>query len=356
MSKNARYFALSLINLFLSLVGIAVSVKLAAVHMALMRGELTGGAACGSGGGVLDCHAVALSPWASFLGFPLAYWGILGYTAALLLSVISLQFKEYAALNKSPGEFFESLPESFGVFVPGPEKPVAWFFFGVTAIVAAGIFSFYLFLSQFNQKELRRQVADFVRKTTPAELRVGDSPTRGGKTPVLHVIEFSDFLCPACQKASRFNEVMLGAYADKVAFTFKHFPMSTDCNPTIRENSHPEACRVAEVAACAGEQGKFWEFHDRVYQKGPEHKLEDLPADAKAAGLDGRKFDDCLAAGRGKEIVKNDVEDGRILNIRQTPTYLLNGIYVEGTMTPPVFEAFFQAIGEKNKKDGPKKP
>ncbi|MBI2094584.1 MAG: thioredoxin domain-containing protein [Candidatus Omnitrophica bacterium] len=397
-----------LINFFLSLLGLAVTVKLAAVHTALMRGELTGGAACGSGTGVLDCHAVALSPWASFLGFPLAYWGILGYAAALVLSIVSLQFKASAekallclaalaafsvavdlylffvmwrqihrlcllclatygvnaalllgsavAWGKSPREFLKSLPGSLAAFFPGPEKPVAWFFFGVTATVAAGIFSFYILLSQFNQKELRRQVADFVQKTPAVETRPGDSPTRGGRTPALRVVEFSDFLCPACQKASRFNEVMLGAYADRVAFTFKHFPMSVDCNPAVKENSHPAACRTAEAAACAGEQGKFWEFHDRVYQKGPEYKIEALPEDIRAVGLDGRKFEECLAGGRGKKIVQNDVEEGARLNIRQTPTYLLNGIYVEGTMTPPVFEAFFQAIGEKSKKGGPKTP
>ncbi len=403
MQKNARQLVFSSVNLFLSVMGMALAVKLTMIHMALMRGEVTGGAACGAAGGLLDCRAVAVSHWAVFLGFPLAVWGILGYVAALLLSIISLQFKacrEHAllaltvlatfcvavdfyllfilwhevhrwcvlcfvtyavnlallvstasALGKSPQECLKLLPETLGAFIPGPEKPVAWFFFGVMLVSVLGLGTLHLLFSQFNQRELRKQITAFVEKTPPVEVNIGDSPTKGAKDPALRVVEFSDFLCPACQKATRFNEVLLGAYSGSVSLTFKHFPLSADCNPGVQGNVHPQSCQVSEAAACVGEQGKFWEFHDRVYQKGPDYQTVDILRDVGILGLDPQKFESCLESGRGKDRVRGDAEEGKRLGIHQTPTYLLNGIYVEGTMTPPVFEAFFQAIQDKDRKN-----
>jgi protein-disulfide isomerase len=86
---------------------------------------------------------------------------------------------------------------------------------------------------------------------------------------------------------------------------------------------HPLAQKAAEAARCAGEQGKYWEMHDKLFASQPELQAEKLPGYAGAIGLDEAKLRECLDKGRYAEAVKKDLEDGGRLGVRGTPMVIL---------------------------------
>ena len=85
------------IGVLLSLIGLGLCAYLTLIHIALLRGELIGGAACSAAGSAFNCHAVTASPWGSFFGIPLSVWGFIGYLATLALSFIAWQFSDWTS-------------------------------------------------------------------------------------------------------------------------------------------------------------------------------------------------------------------------------------------------------------------
>ncbi len=94
----------------------------------------------------------------------------------------------------------------------------------------------------------------------PTEKRVnvdvGSAPTKGKQGSLVTMIEFSDFQCPYCSRALPTVNQVLSEYGDKVLFAYKHFPLT---------QIHPLAQKAAEASECARDQGKFWEFHDKLF-------------------------------------------------------------------------------------------
>ncbi|MEK7533267.1 MAG: DsbA family protein, partial [Patescibacteria group bacterium] len=90
----------------------------------------------------------------------------------------------------------------------------------------------------------------------PREVSVGTSSIRGKTGASVTVIEFSDFQCPFCSRVNPTVKKVLSDYGDKITFVYKHFPLVS---------IHPRAQISAEAAECAKDQGKFWEFHDQLF-------------------------------------------------------------------------------------------
>jgi protein-disulfide isomerase len=144
--------------------------------------------------------------------------------------------------------------------------------------------------------------------------------SRGPATARVTVIEYCDFQCPVCAKASPpLVGLLAQTYGDRVRFVYRDFPLS---------RIHPDAIRAAEAAACAQEQGRFWPMHDRLFAN--QHALDaaGLARLAGEAGLNMPAFDRCVAEGRGRW--KQDVAEGQRAGVSATPTFLINGRRVEG--------------------------
>lgn len=94
-------------------------------------------------------------------------------------------------------------------------------------------------------------------KTTRIQVAVRNAPTRGTAGSAITLIEYSDFQCPFCSRSFPTVQQILKEYGDKVLFAYKHFPLS---------QIHPNAQKAAEAAECARDQGKFWEFHDKLFE------------------------------------------------------------------------------------------
>ncbi len=153
---------------------------------------------------------------------------------------------------------------------------------------------------------------------------------RGNPDAPVTIVEFSDFQCPFCRKAETTMKNLLAEYNGRVKQAFRDFPMRT---------LHPQAELAAEAARCAGEQGKFWQFHDALFEADPP-KLDqsDLAATARSLGLDEKAFTSCLAAGKVKAQIDKDVEDGTNAGVSGTPGFFINGVFVNGAQPQAEFE------------------
>lgn len=106
-------------------------------------------------------------------------------------------------------------------------------------------------------KDLQDAAAQGAFDPKPKNVTVGDSHFRGKGGSSVVIVEYSDFQCPYCARALPTVKQVLDEYGDKVMFSYKHFPL---------ESIHPRAHIAAQAAECAGDQGKFWEFHDALFE------------------------------------------------------------------------------------------
>jgi protein-disulfide isomerase len=162
----------------------------------------------------------------------------------------------------------------------------------------------------------------------------GGRPARGADKAPIEMIEFSDFQCPFCQRANPTVEQVLKTYGDKIRFVYRHYPLP----------NHPNARPAAEASACAEAQGKFWEYHDRLFANPTKLADADLKAHAAALGLDTAKFNSCVDNHQQKPGVDKDMADGEAVGVNGTPAFFINGRAVEGAQP---FEAFKRVIDEE---------
>lgn len=165
---------------------------------------------------------------------------------------------------------------------------------------------------------------------TRLEVSVDDDPARGPEDAPIVIIEFSDYECPFCKKwRVEVYDILFEQYGDVVRFVYRDFPI---------QSIHPEAVPAAVAANCAGEQGKYWEFHDLLFLGGRELGRDTYLAYAEQLGLDMEAFIPCLDSEEQRQEVLADFNDGVRLGVRGTPTFFINGIPVVGAQPFPVFQ------------------
>jgi protein-disulfide isomerase len=194
---------------------------------------------------------------------------------------------------------------------------------------------------------MRKQLEEFVGREARRRPNVAGDPAIGPANARVELVEFSDFRCPACQRASRFNTILLANHRHDVQFVFKHYPLDTSCNEGISRNVHPGACTLAAATECAHQQGKFWALHDVIFAVGPQYNLAILTQDAARAGLDVNRYQACMESGEGLAAVKADIAEARALGVASTPTYVADGLKMPGIMTPAVFEELLTILRER---------
>jgi protein-disulfide isomerase len=170
----------------------------------------------------------------------------------------------------------------------------------------------------------------------PPRERVADAgrPARGPANARVEIIEFSDFQCPYCERAYPVVQQVLSTYGDRIHFVYRNYPLA----------SHPNAEPAAEAAACAAEQGKFWEFHNRLFEHQDKLSDSDLKEHAVALGLDSGKFNTCLNTHKFQKDIAADVAAANDIGVTGTPAFFVNGRPLDGAQP---FEAFKQVIDEE---------
>ena len=166
----------------------------------------------------------------------------------------------------------------------------------------------------------------------PPRVQVSSSgPALGPDDAPVTLIEFSDFQCPFCARAVPVIQELQKRYPTQLRVVYKHMPL---------ESIHPRARAAAVAAVCADEQGKFWPFHDRIFENRAFGDA-DLRADAQAVGLDLAKFDACVKGDSHRARIEADMAAANAVGIQGTPGFVLNGLLIRGLQPP---EAFAQMI------------
>jgi protein-disulfide isomerase len=143
----------------------------------------------------------------------------------------------------------------------------------------------------------------------------------GNAAAPVTIVEFSDFQCPYCLRAMPTLKQLREAYGSKVRLVWKDFPLT---------QIHPQAFKAAEAGRCAAEQGKFWEYHDKLFGNQQALQPDFLKQYAKDVGMDAAKFDSCLDSSKYAEQVRDSIAAGARLGVNSTPTIYINGRILEG--------------------------
>ncbi|MBI3963689.1 MAG: DsbA family protein [Candidatus Kerfeldbacteria bacterium] len=151
-------------------------------------------------------------------------------------------------------------------------------------------------------------------------------PIRGPSTATVTIEEFSDFQCPGCKAAQSDLKQLLEEFPNDVQLVYNDFPL---------RSIHPNGQPAAEAAMCANDQGKYWEYHDTLFEQQDAWKDMQNPRDtfrqyAQEQGLDLDRFTTCLEQRTFKGTVDRDVSDGTRRRINSTPTFFINGEQLTG--------------------------
>lgn len=152
---------------------------------------------------------------------------------------------------------------------------------------------------------------------------LADTRMRGPEEAQVTIVEFSDFQCPFCRRVQPVLTELQEQYEGRVRWAFKDLPLT---------DIHPEAMRAAQVARCAGEQGKFWEYRTKLF----DHELfTDATYTEVANELDlkAEPLLECADSGKYEEAVQAEALEARNLGLEGTPAFLVNGILLTGART-----------------------
>jgi len=116
---------------------------------------------------------------------------------------------------------------------------------------------------------------------------------------------------------------------------------------------HKEAQLAAEAANCAGDQGKFWEYHDKLFENQSQLKEPSLKQYATDLQLDTEAFNTCLSSGKHRDGVKTDLREGQAVGVTGTPAFFINGRFLSGAQP---FDAFATIIDEELEMKGIENP
>jgi len=163
--------------------------------------------------------------------------------------------------------------------------------------------------------------------------------TQGSADAKITIVEYSDFNCGFCR---RFYDETLQRIVDeyvatgKVRFSYKHYPFLA-----------PSSTWKAEAAECAAAQGRFWDYHEKLFttniagedEAATTRSLTDLAAELR---LDMAMFTACLSAGDARRQVEDDAQEGRRLGVSGTPSFLINGRPLVGAQPYEAFKAMIE--------------
>lgn len=189
-----------------------------------------------------------------------------------------------------------------------------------------------------------------VRFTTGTSVLPSDAnpKAKGPKDAPIQLVEYSDFQCPACKLALEPVEELRNQFPNVMRVEFRHYPLS---------GVHRWALMAATFSECAAEQGKFWEFHDRLFkeQETWSHAPNAAPllvGYAQEINLDRRKLESCMENTKAADRIRGEYGSGSKQGVESTPTFFLNGHILVGSIQ--LKEKAPALIAEELKKQGQK--
>jgi protein-disulfide isomerase len=174
--------------------------------------------------------------------------------------------------------------------------------------------------------------------TDPAPMEA--APALGPKNAPVTIIEYADFGCPSCwywYKIDVLNQLRL-KYGDQIRFVWRDYPVVTLLSP-----------KAAEAGQCAHDQGKFWEFHDAVYEHEGVIEAKDLETYADAIGLNMNQFHECVSSRRYRDRVNAEQHEAFSHGFNGAPFFLVNNQPLIGPQSLDVFASFIDPLLDTKK-------
>jgi len=223
-----------------------------------------------------------------------------------------------------------------------PRRSLRWLYLLPVAFALGFAVAYFAFAIPL-QKEVRTlkaqlaqagSVVDVPEQVKRYEVPVDDDPVFGPADAPITIIEFSDYECPFCRKWHlevwpRIQE----EFGDQVRLVYRDFPLY---------GLHANAAPSAEAANCAGEQGKYWEYHNGLFSYQGGYSRSAFEEIGKQVGLDMNAFTRCLDEQRYKEEVEADYAYAADLGVQSTPTFFINGLALIGAQPYEVFQQVIQ--------------
>ncbi|MHB8626697.1 MAG: DsbA family protein [Aggregatilineales bacterium] len=162
-----------------------------------------------------------------------------------------------------------------------------------------------------------------------------NAPTLGTQGSPVTMIEFADYECPFCGQGESTIKGILNDYKGKILFVYTDLLLS---------QIHPDAFKSAEAARCAGEQGKYWEMHDILFQNQGQLDVNSLKKYAASLGLNTTQFNACLDTDKYAGAIQSDMSDAQKYQVSSTPTFFVNGNRVVGASAGLLRKAIDSAL------------
>jgi len=325
----------------------------------------------------INCDTVSQSPYAIFLGVPVAAWGVLGYAGALflalnglpqrpngrhgwnLLLVVSMVFSVCSVVLAAISTYYIhsycimcilsygiSLLLLFYCWVirkrfkmpvlrQGIKQDVLSLWqtgssrASMALLILSGLMMLVFYPAYWNFQ------TDLAPEKLPTGVTAKGHPWIGASDPELEIVEFADYLCFQCRKMHYYLRGLVSQYPDKVRLVHRHFPMDHEINPLVKEPLHIGAARMAILAIYATEEGKFWQMNDTLFKYGTQKGELNLQALADKTGVSLSGIQKALSERTDLQMMlAKDIWAGMKLNINGTPAYVING-QVYTAMIPP---------------------
>jgi protein-disulfide isomerase len=179
------------------------------------------------------------------------------------------------------------------------------------------------------EEEFKKQLADKVN------VDLGNTPVLGDRNAKIMIIVFSDYQCPFSKRGAETTMALVQKYGRNISYVYKNLPLGF----------HDQAMPSAKAATAAGKQGKYYEFHDKLFEN--QDKLgEPLYTQiAKDLGLDINKFNTDRNSPEVEALVKADAAQAGTLGFNGTPGFTLNGVKILGAYPIDHFEKIISALG-----------
>jgi protein-disulfide isomerase len=164
---------------------------------------------------------------------------------------------------------------------------------------------------------------------------IADEPSLGPADAPVTIVEYGDFGCTTCRgwyKQGVLGQI-LAHYGDQVRFVWRDFPIITAASP-----------QAAEAGQCAFDQGRFWQYHDLLYDRAPALSIQDLKTYAAGLGLDTTQFDTCLDTDEHRAKIEASTKDAYSHGFVATPAFLVNDQPIAGPQPFEVFESVIDPI------------
>jgi len=208
------------------------------------------------------------------------------------------------------------------------KKTWKWIIISFIIFVVLSALLFFIALINLNLEDLNEEKNVYDIATT-------DDPYAGGENADVVIVEFSDFQCPYCFQVFPTVREILDLYGEQIKFIYRDFPNIT---------AHPESQKAAEAAECAAEQGRFWDYHDKLFINQNNLGSGSLKNYAAELSLDQGQFDECLDSGRYYAEVQQDFASGVVAGVEGTPTFFINNVKFEGAITVDNFKTIIDQL------------